>query len=136
MITEFAADKLSLTTVKSTVGLTRWNKDTMISFFPLDIEGNRLKYDSGIDKVYDLFLTRGQVEQLIREYDYREVKIPKINPKTVFWEKMGKSLVWVMAASIAPIFIWESQWTLVPIVLMGIWTSVVFFGHMKSLNYD
>lgn len=58
------------------------------------------------------------------------------NPKTIFWEKMSKSLIWVMFVSIAPIFIWSGNWTVIPILLMGIWTGVVFFNHMKSLDHD
>lgn len=69
MTNEFAADKLSLSTVKSTIGLSRWNKDAMISFFPLDTNGGRLKYESEIDIVYDLFLTREQMESLIRDWN-------------------------------------------------------------------
>lgn len=73
---EFAADKLSLTTTKTTVGLDRWGKDVMVSFFPVDIEGKRIKYASGIHKVFDLFLTRAQMERLIDEYNKQSVDEP------------------------------------------------------------
>ena len=43
----------------------------MLSFFPTDIKGNRLQYQSGIDKVYDLFLTEEQVKGIVREYNER-----------------------------------------------------------------
>ena len=66
---EFAAQKLSVATEKSIVGLQRWGKDVMVSFFPVNFEGERLNYDSGINKVYDLFLTTEQMESLIREYN-------------------------------------------------------------------
>lgn len=69
MTTEFAADKLTVSTTQSTIGLTRWEKDCMISFFPLDVKGNRLKYESGIDIVYDLFLTDEQVELIVHKYN-------------------------------------------------------------------
>jgi len=65
---EFAAEKLSVATQKSIIGLQRWKSDVMISFFPVNFEGERLKHDSGIDKVYDLFLTEEQMRCLIREY--------------------------------------------------------------------
>ena len=77
--TEFAADKLSLTTVKSTIGLSHWGKDVMISFFPLDVKGNRLKYESGIDIVYDLFLTEDQMESIVREYNNQRTYDPFTN---------------------------------------------------------
>lgn len=83
MTTEFAADKLSLSTVKSTVGLTRWNKDAMISFFPVDIHGNRLKYESGIDIVYDLFLTKEQMESLIRDWNEQSADQPFVADKLI-----------------------------------------------------
>lgn len=83
MTNEFAADKLSLSTVKSTVGLTRWNKDAMISFFPVDIHGNRLKYESGIDIVYDLFLTREQMESLIRDWNEQSADQPFVADKLI-----------------------------------------------------
>ncbi len=67
--TEFAAEKLSVATEKSILGLQRWEKDFMVSFFPVNFEGERLKYDSGIDKVYDLFLTREQVEIILQAYN-------------------------------------------------------------------
>lgn len=67
--TEFAAEKLSVATQKSIYGLQRWkNHDVMISFFPVNFEGQVLEYDSGIKKVYDLFLTGEQMRCLIREY--------------------------------------------------------------------
>jgi len=66
---EFAAEKLLVETRKSVFGIQRWNKDVMISFFPVNFEGERLNYDSGINKVYDLFLTTEQMEFLIREYN-------------------------------------------------------------------
>lgn len=67
--TEFAAQKLSVETRPSIMGLQAWNNhDVMISFFPVDYEGRTLKHDSGIDKVYDLFLTHDQMRQLINSY--------------------------------------------------------------------
>ena len=83
MTNEFAADKLSLSTVKSTIGLSRWNKDAMISFFPMDIQGNRLKYESGIDIVCDLFLSREQMEKLIRDWNEQSVDEPFIVDKLI-----------------------------------------------------
>lgn len=69
MTTEFAADKLTVSTTKSTIGLTRWEKDYMISFFPVSFRGHRLIDESGINVVYDLFLTNEQVEAIVDEYN-------------------------------------------------------------------
>lgn len=73
---EFAAASISLSTAKTMVGLKRWDKDVMVSFFPVDIEGKRIKYASGIDKVFDLFLTRPQMEKLIDDYNKQSVDQP------------------------------------------------------------
>lgn len=72
---EFAADNPSLTT-HPVIGIKRWKKDCMVSFFPVDIEGKRVKYASGIDKVFDLFLTRAQMERLIREWNEQSTDKP------------------------------------------------------------
>ncbi|MBV6512545.1 MAG: hypothetical protein FMNOHCHN_02053 [Ignavibacteriaceae bacterium] len=67
-ISEFGAEKFQIT-AEPVIGLQRWtDKQYMLSFFPTDIEGNRLQYQSGIDKVYDLFLTEEQVESIVREF--------------------------------------------------------------------
>jgi len=69
---EFGAEKLSISSDRSIFGLERWtDKQYMLSFFPTDINGNRLQYQSKIDKVYDLFLTEEQVEAIIEEYNRR-----------------------------------------------------------------
>lgn len=70
-ISEFGAEYLKITT-EPTIGLKRWaDKQYMVSFFPTDIKGNRLQFQSGIDKVYDLFLTEEQVEAIVEEYNRR-----------------------------------------------------------------
>lgn len=72
---EFAAASISLTT-HPVIGIQRWDKDVMVSFFPVDIEGKRIKYASGIDKVFDLFLTCPQMERLIREWNEQSTDKP------------------------------------------------------------
>lgn len=70
-ISEFGADGLNITT-HPVIGLQRWaDKQYMVSFFPTDIKGKRFQYQSGIDKVYDLFLTEEQVEVIVEEYNKR-----------------------------------------------------------------
>lgn len=70
-ISEFGAEYLSVTT-HPVIGLQRWaDKQYMVSFFPTDIEGKHFQYQSGIDKVYDLFLTEEQVKVIVEEYDKR-----------------------------------------------------------------
>lgn len=71
-ISEFGAENLSVTT-HPVVGLQRWaDKQYMVSFCPTDIKGERFKYqESGIGKVYDLFLTEEQVEVIVGEYNKR-----------------------------------------------------------------
>lgn len=70
-ISEFGAEYLSVTT-HPVIGLQRWaDKQYMVSFFPTDIKGNRFQYQSGIDKVYDFFLTEEQVKVIVEEYDKR-----------------------------------------------------------------
>lgn len=67
-ISEFGAEGFQVTT-HPVIGLQRWvDKQYMLSFFPTTINGNRLQYQGGIDKVYDLFLTEEQVEAIVREY--------------------------------------------------------------------
>jgi hypothetical protein len=55
-------------------------------------------------------------------------------PKTIFWEKQGKFLPWILSASIAPIIIWRSNWAVIPYLLVGIWMGIVFYNHIKSLK--
>lgn len=51
LISEFGADGFNVTT-HPVIGLQRWeDKQYMVSFFPTDIKGNRLQYQSHIDKV-------------------------------------------------------------------------------------
>lgn len=72
-ISEFGAEGFQITT-HPVIGLQRWvDKQYMLSFFPTAIKGERLKYQSGIDKVYDLFLTEEQVEAIVREYFNGEI---------------------------------------------------------------
>lgn len=74
-ISEFGAEGFSITT-HPVIGLQRWaDKQYMISFFPTDIKGNRLQYQNGIDKVYDLFLTEEQVEVIVEEYNKRNKNV-------------------------------------------------------------
>ena len=74
-ISEFGAEGFSITT-HPVIGLQRWaDKQYMVSFFPTDIKGNRLQYQSGIDKIYDLFLTEEQVEVIIEEYNKRNKNV-------------------------------------------------------------
>lgn len=74
-ISEFGADGFQITT-HPVIGLQRWaDKQYMVSFFPTDIKGNRLQYQSGIDKVYDLFLTDEQVEVIVAEYNRRNKNV-------------------------------------------------------------
>lgn len=50
-ISEFGADGFHITT-HPVFGLQRWaDKQYMLSFFPTDIKGNRLQFQSKIDKV-------------------------------------------------------------------------------------
>lgn len=70
-ISEFGADGFHITT-HPVFGLQRWaDKQYMLSFFPTDIKGNRLQFQSKIDKVYDLLLTEEQVEAIVEEYNKR-----------------------------------------------------------------
>jgi hypothetical protein len=71
-ISEFGADGFSVTT-HPVFGLQRWtDKQYMLSFFPTDIKGDRLQYQSEIDKVYDLLLTEEQIEVIVEEYNRRK----------------------------------------------------------------
>ena len=71
-ISDFGADGFHITT-HPVIGLQRWaDKQYMLSFFPTDINGNRLQNQSKIDKVYDLFLTGEQVEVIVEEYNRRK----------------------------------------------------------------
>lgn len=70
-ISEFGAEGFSITT-HPIIGLQHWaDKRYMLSFFPTDIKGKRFQYQSGTDKVYDLFLTEEQVEVIVKEYNKR-----------------------------------------------------------------
>ncbi len=74
-ISDFGADGFHITT-HPVFGLQRWaDKQYMLSFFPTDINDNRLQYQSKIDKVYDLFLTEEQVEVIVEEYNRRNKNV-------------------------------------------------------------
>lgn len=78
-ISEFGAEALSVTS-HPVIGLQRWtDKQFMLSFFPTKINGERLQYQSKIDKVYDLFLTEEQMESIVREYNNQRTYDPFTN---------------------------------------------------------
>lgn len=96
-ISEFGADGLDITT-HPVIGLQRWaDKQYMVSFFPTDIKGKRFQYQSGIDKVYDLFLTEKQVEVIVKEYNKKKLMNsnlpPDENPKWYQWLIFGALLL-------------------------------------------